>query len=209
MQRKRPCLPLPLKQNPTFPYRGCMKTKIITKPAVPAVTLVNIKAHLRIESTDTTFDARITPYLYAAIDQTENTTGRALISQTWDLIFDSWDELGCTFFPLGNLQSVTSVKYQDEDGETQTVSADDYLVDGAGTDEGRVIFHSDSDFDFPSLWESDPITVRVVCGFGDADTDVPDTIQSAIKLMVEGMDTGVDVQGTIDRLLNMNRLYGL
>lgn len=186
-----------------------MQTILVTKPAVPAVTLANIKTHLRIDALDTDYDARLTPYLNAAIDETEIITGRALISQTWDLVFETWNELGCTYFPFGRLQSVTSVKYQDEDGATQTVSADDYLVDGVGTDDGRVIFHSDSDFDYPSLWESDPITVRIVCGFGDADTDIPDSLQSAIKLMVEEMDAGITCQQAVDRLLNGNRLYAL
>lgn len=186
-----------------------MKAKIVTKPVVPAVTLVNIKAHLRIDALDTDHDTRIEPYLMAAIDEAEIRTGRALISQTWDVVFDTWNELGCTYFPFGKFQSVTSLTYQDEDGATQTVSADDYLVGGVGTDEGKMLFHSDSDFDFPVLWESDQITVRMVCGFGDADTDIPDSIKSAIKLMVEEIDTGVDCQKAIERLLNGNRLYSL
>jgi uncharacterized phiE125 gp8 family phage protein len=186
-----------------------MITKIITKPAVPAVTLNDIKEHLRIEPADTDHDARLTPYLDAAINEAENQTGRALITQTYDLIFNSWDEIGCTIFPFGNLQSVTSLKYNDEDGAEQTVSSDDYLVNGIDTDEGKIIFHSDSDFDYPVLYELDPITIRIICGYGDAATDVPLSIQSAIKLMVEEMNDGDNLKITIDRLLSQNRLWQL
>jgi uncharacterized phiE125 gp8 family phage protein len=181
-----------------------MKTKIATKPAVPAVTLASIKAHLRIDADDTDHDTRLTPYLESAVEIAENETGRALISQTWDLIFDSWAELGTTLFPLGNLQSVTSLKYFNSDGDEQTIETADYDVAGIDTDDGHIIY-SES----PALRDFDPITVQIVCGFGNADTDVPPSVQSAIKLMVEEMETGVDVQKTVDRLLNSNRLYTL
>ncbi len=181
-----------------------MKAKLATAPAKTAVTLDDIKHHLRIDKDDTAHDVRLTPYLDAAIDEAQTKTGRALISQTWDLIFDSWDELGTTLFPFGNLQSVTSLEYFDSDGAKQTVPTTDYSVGGIATDDGRILF-SDS----PALRDFDPITVQIVCGYGDADTDIPASIQSAIKLMVEEMDTGVDVEKAVDRLLNGNRLYSV
>jgi hypothetical protein len=121
-------------------------------------------------------------------------------------LFGRWTDLQRAVFSIGQLLAVSYIQYQDEDGETQTVSTDDYLVDKVGTDEGRIIFHSNSDFDFPDLWEADPITVRVVVGYGDTSASVPASIQSAIKLMVSDMENGDDSSKTIYSLLSECRI---
>jgi uncharacterized phiE125 gp8 family phage protein len=175
---------------------------LITVPAQPAITLADIKKHLRIPDADTDSDARLTIYRDSAISNVENLTGRALITQTWDLLFTSWSEMLATVLPLGQLQSVTHIKYKDEDGDEQTVSSDDYLVDRLLTDEGQIVIQDDSDFAYPDIYDTDSITVRIVCGYGDYAVDaegppitvnsIPRDLSSAMLMHVEWLETGLN-----------------
>ena len=186
-----------------------MIAKLITAPVISGLFLDDIKEHLRIGKLESDHDDRIEPYLLSAIDEAQDMTGRALITQTWAVIFDSWAEMVSCILPFGQLQSVVSIKYNDEDGAEQTVSADDYLVYGVGTDDGKILIPSDSDFDCPSLYEKDPITVTFICGYGTTAASIHPPILSAIKLMVEEMETGADVRQAVGRLLNLNRLWSI
>lgn len=181
-----------------------MIAKLVTAPANPAVTLNTVKGHLRIEIADTACDARLTPYLDASINDAESRLGRALITQTWDIIFSSWYELQKSVLPFGQLQSVASLKYFDADGVEQTVDTEDYYIPGLGTDDGRIIYEES-----PILRDFDPITVRIICGYGDDSTDVPAGVRAAIMLMVEEQETGVELEKTITRLLRPNRLQNI
>lgn len=184
-----------------------MIKKLITAPLAPAVTVDDIKYHLRIDPYDFDHDDRIEPYLYSAIAVVEELTGRALITQTWELMFERWVDLRMAVVSIGWLQEVSYIEYRDENGVTQTVLTDDYIVDKVGTDEGRIIFHSGSNFDFPDLWDADPITVGVVVGYGNTSLSVPVSIQSAIKLMVSDMENGSDSSQAIYSLLNPYRIW--
>lgn len=181
-----------------------MLKKLITAPAVPAVSLLDIKAHLRIDFDDDDHDDRLIPYLESAVAQVENITGRALITQTWDLVFSSWFELKYAPLPLGRLQAVVDIKYGDPSGVERTVPSESYLVGNVFTDEGWV---SLGGFDLPSLGLVDPITVRIIVGYGDSPADIPGSIQSAIKLMVSDMENGCDSSRAIDALLYSHRLF--
>lgn len=180
-----------------------MITKLITAPDIEPVSLADVKVQSRIYNTDS--DTLLQSLLDSAIAQAENITGRAVMTQTWAVIFESWAEMTACVLPFGQLQSVTSVKYNDEDGESQTVSTDDYLVGGIGTDEGRIIIYSDSDFDYPDLYEKDPITVTFVCGY-TADK-VPDTIKTAVKLLVESVFYDIDTADAVTAHLNPHRIW--
>lgn len=183
-----------------------MIAKLTTAPSTEPVTSTEVKAHLRVNNADS--DTYIADLTTSAIAQAEEITGRALITQTWAVIFDSWSEMIACGLPFGELQSVSSIKYNDEDGDEQTVSTDDYLVYGIGTDEGKIIIHSDSDFDYPDLYEKDPITVTFVCGYGNAD-DVPDMIKTAIKLLVESVFHDVDTEKAVESHLMPYKLWSL
>jgi len=159
-----------------------MITRIDTAPTEYPVSLSEVKTHLRLETDDTTEDTHLSALIDAAVLQAEDLTGRRLVTQTWEAVFDSWEAVECVL-PFGNLQSITSVKYQDEDNETQTVSPDDYQVVGVNTDCGGLVFPAESDFDYPSIWDVEPISVKFVCGYGDAE-DVPEPIKHVIKLIV-------------------------
>lgn len=104
-----------------------MTLKLTTAPAVEPITLANVKIKLGIDSADTTSDTQIGWMIPAARRWVEQRINRALITQTWQLYLDDFTDM--IRLPLGNVQSITHVKYTDQDGTVQTISASDYQTD--------------------------------------------------------------------------------
>ncbi|NIP96558.1 MAG: hypothetical protein GWO24_25240, partial [Akkermansiaceae bacterium] len=77
----------------------------------------------------------------AARTLAEQVQGRALITQTWDLTLDGWPAKGYFELPRAPLQSITSIKYYDEDDTEATVDSGTYFVDIA-SEPGRVVLNS-------------------------------------------------------------------
>lgn len=108
-----------------------MSLTLITAPAVEPLSLVEVKAHLRVVDSDD--DNLIALYIQAArsfVDGKDGFLGRALVTQTWQLTLDEFplDEIK---IPLPPLQSIVSVGYFDPAGNPQSVAQGDYYVDTA------------------------------------------------------------------------------
>ncbi len=169
-----------------------MALKLITPPSAEPVALAEAKVVLRIDHTDE--DLLIQGLITAARETCEHILGRAIMTQTWELVLDD--------FPCGNdielahppVQSITSVKYIDAiTGNLTTLSNTQYTLD------------SDSEpcFVVPARGVSWPATdnvanalrVRYVAGYVDADS-VPQSIKTwillAVKFMQENCPAGAD-----------------
>jgi uncharacterized phiE125 gp8 family phage protein len=156
-----------------------MPTKLITAALEHPVTLAEARQHLR--ATTTEEDALILALVYAAVEHAETFTGRALVTQTWDLLLDGFPFAREIELPFPPLQSVTSVKYIDPDDAEQTLAAANYHVDAASTP-GRVRLKPTASW--PSIADQpNAVTVRFVAGFGGT-AAVPFTIKAAILLVV-------------------------
>lgn len=150
-------------------------------PSAEPITLAEAKLHCKVD--DTADDDLITALIVAARQQAEHRTGRALVSQQWELTLDRFpvDSLD---LPKPKLVSVQSVKYLDEDGVLQTLAGTEYQV---VTDElvGRIL---------PTYGKSWPscrvqpgsVAIAYTCGYGAA-ADVPASIKSWIKMAVGTM----------------------
>lgn len=158
-----------------------MALRLYTAPATEPLTASEAKAHLRVEhSTD---DTLITALIVAARQHAEDFTGRALITQTWELYLDAFPDCDddVLYVPLPRLVSVTSISYVDTDGVTQTWNSTNYLVD-AKSEPARIT---------PAYGVSWPttrgqvnaVTMRFVAGYGAA-VDVPQTIKQAMLLII-------------------------
>lgn len=79
-------------------------------------------------SVNTTSDPMLSMLITAARKVSEDRTGIALITQTWERVMDKFpsNEIQIGKMPI---QSITSVKYCDTDGVWQTMSAADYTTD--------------------------------------------------------------------------------
>jgi uncharacterized phiE125 gp8 family phage protein len=153
---------------------------LVTAPATEPVTLVETKAHLRVDITDD--DVQIGSLVTAAREQLETDTRRALVTQTWDLVLDAFPREAKLELPLPPLASVTSITYKDADGITQTFPAGNYVV-AVSEIFGRIVLKSGFTWPSTTLWSADAVAVRFVAGYGGA-AAVPQTAKQAILLLV-------------------------
>lgn len=189
-----------------------MALKLITAATVLAVSLVEAKAHLRIDTTDD--DTLITAMIGAATQAAEHMTGRALMAQTWELTLDAFPSaLELTRVPV---QSITSITYADSTGASTVLSNTLYALDNA--DEFGFAYVVPV---YAGVWpetrdEINAVKVRYVAGYADA-ASVPESIKSWIKLQVGSMYEGREAEvigngsaislGFADRLLDRYRVW--
>lgn len=153
----------------------------IAAPASEPLDLATAKLHCRVDGNDD--DALVTALIVAAREQAEHETGRALVTQTWELVHDSFPEA----FELRKspIQSVTSIKYLDSTtGVEQTLAPADYLLDNA-REPGYVVPG------YGKAWPDSyavPNAVRCqyVCGYGNASA-VPQAIKQWMLLAIGTM----------------------
>lgn len=147
-------------------------------PTTEPVSLDEAKDHLRVTHTDE--DQLIDGLIKLAREDVESFVGRALVTQTWQWILDGWPVVLCV--PRPPLQSVTSITYLDENGDSQTWASSKYQVD-TSSHPGRIIPVEGEVY--PSLQGEtlNRVTVTYVAGYGAAST-VPQTFKQAMKLLV-------------------------
>lgn len=108
-------------------------------------------------------------------------TRRSLLTQTWIATFDYFSrEMPLRLAPV---QSVSSVKYIDQDGAEQTVSSALYRLYGADSWDPVVapIFGET----WPETQSTvEAVTIEFVAGYGDGLEDVPAPILHAVRMLV-------------------------
>ncbi len=154
-----------------------MAYRLITPPAIEPVTLDQIKADASLFGTRD--DSRIESVLIPATrGQAESITGRALITQTWELVLDDFplEEIRIWKAPV---QSITSVKYYDTNGTLTTLAADQYVLD-ADTPPAWLL--PAEGVSWPSTHDAaNSVIIRFVAGYGDSADDVPKEILAWIR----------------------------
>jgi len=161
-----------------------MKTVLKTAPVLFPVTLTEAKKQCEIIGTD--HDDYIEYLIAVATDQVEQYLRRRLITQTWYLYMDDWPRADYFNLPFGKLQSVTSIAYKDEDGDSSTFASADYIVE-ITSDPGRVVLGYNDVWPTDTLYPSNPITVEFVCGYGLTGASVPAAIRHAIRVAISDM----------------------
>lgn len=158
-----------------------MALKLKTGPTSEPITLPNAKAHLRVLSPDE--DTLIRDLLKAARETLEIATGRAFMSQTWELFLDKFPERNSPIklFRVP-VQSITTLAYIDTDGASQTLTeVTDFVLD-AKNEPARIVPAVDK------TWPStetivNAVTVTFLTGYTSAAL-VPHGIKAAIKLLL-------------------------
>ncbi len=93
-----------------------------------ALALSDVKTQLRI--TNTNDDDALRPFIAAIRHKTETYLGKTLITSTWELKLDAFEsELN---LPMDPIQSIESIGYVDENGDSQTLAASGYQFDRRG-----------------------------------------------------------------------------
>ena len=157
---------------------------IQTAPSSEPVTTAEVKSQARIDGTDE--DTLLDRLISVARVTVEKSTGRTLISQTWDVNYDDFPSGGNPIYlPNPPLQSVSSISYVDNAGSTQTWGASNYTVD-TDADIGRIFPAYDKSY--PTVRnQRNAVTVRFVSGYGASSSDVPEPIRHAILMMAGEM----------------------
>ncbi len=105
-----------------------MPLKLITPPAFEPVALAEAKAQCNVDLAFTDDDALLSSMIAAARGHAEHLTGRALPTQTLELVLDRFSA-GAIELPRPPLASVESVKCLDAAGAEQTMDPALYRVD--------------------------------------------------------------------------------
>ena len=140
-----------------------MITRLITGPTGEVLTLDEAKDHLVVDHT--LDDSLIRALIQAAVTQAEDLTNRRLLTQTWRLYLQDWPSGDEIILPYGQLQSVTSVTYLDDDGVTNTLAATTYTVD-TDSEPARIVLEDDETWPTESLYPANAIIIEFVCGYG-------------------------------------------
>ena len=139
---------------------------VVTPPAALAVSLDDVKEHLRVDSTAE--ESLITDYIHEATAFCESYTHRAFLTQTWKGVLDGFpSEIRLARPPL---QGVTSVVYTDTDGTQQTLSESAYGVD---TESLIGTVRPAYNTSWPSTRSNTEVVTTYTCGYGDEAEDLP------------------------------------
>lgn len=148
-------------------------------PSVEPVLTADQKTWMRVDGSDE--DTLIGSLAAAARAYIEMATSRQCITATWVLKMDNFPA-GDIVLPIFPLQSITSIKYYDNNDVQQTWTSSLYDVDTA-MEPGRVRPASGEDYPSAVRGHSDDIEITFVAGDGDAASDVPDGIKAAINIL--------------------------
>ena len=186
-----------LRARTTFTqYRG---HAIVTLPIVEPVTAAELRAHLA--ETETALpDADANDLIATAREMIEETTGLAMISQTWRMVLDAWpsqraewwdgvrqgaiadingapDYVYLPRYPLASIDAVTV--YDEASTAASVVVADTFDVD-TYQKPGRMVLRSGATWPI-ALRGSNAIDVDYIAGFGSTAASVPPTLRRAVK----------------------------
>lgn len=153
-----------------------MTTPILITPGAEPITQAEIDSWVKDPAPEdrALLDALVT----AARQWMESAMDRQLISATWEIrmpYFPPWVE-----FPYPPLQSVVSVKYDDVNGDEQTLATDTYDV--VTTETPGYLALAYGKYWPPVDINPEAVRIRFVAGYGNA-SDVPELAKTAIKML--------------------------
>jgi uncharacterized phiE125 gp8 family phage protein len=155
-----------------------MYSKVTVEPSGEPVSLLDIKKDLRVDHDEE--DGRIGSMIISARQTIEQYTNSSLITQTRVLKLDAFPACETIYLPNGPVQSVTSISYVDEDGNTQNLVLDtDYYADF----DSKIARLEAVNFWPATKDRPNAVTITYVCGYGSASA-VPSPLKSALSLLV-------------------------
>ena len=191
-----------------------LSLRLVTPPSTEPITLDEAKLQCRVDTSDE--DALLAHYITAARGLVEAESGRALLTQTWEMRIDGWYEFGDGIIrlPYAPTQQVEGIVWLDSDGVSHTVDPNTYLVDTSSLPPRIVPVSS---------WPTTPemvsiagIRITFVAGWEERDK-VPAWAKQAILLLVAhwyenreavaSVGNPRDLPIAVDRLLAAHRVW--
>jgi len=101
---------------------------VVTGPASEPITLAEAKRQLFLAESDTSQDAELVNRIQAAREQWEHDTDSVMLTQTLSVTLEKFEgrEIELSSRPI---QSITHIKYYDENDTLQTLSSSKYSLD--------------------------------------------------------------------------------
>jgi uncharacterized phiE125 gp8 family phage protein len=169
--------------------------QLVTAPTIEPISLDEAKRHARIASGD---DGLVQRYRVAARETAEQTLNRGLLTQTWQLVLDTWTPV--IYLPRAaplqndaNASPSTAplVQYYATSGTLTTLSSTVYTVDTVSRP-GRIALAPGQSWpSLQSLRQSGRILVTYVIGWTTA-AAVPERIKQGIRMYVSYLDMNRD-----------------
>ena len=179
---------------------------LTTEPATEPITKAETKLWLKIDD-DITDDDIIDSLIESARKLAEDYCNRAFIDQSWTLSLDCMPEE--IYLPKGYLDSVTSVNVYSDAGVASLQDSTYYQV--VTGENGMLFLESGYSWDTTTRPE-DQMRIIYKVGYGDATTDIPEGLKTAIKQLVaylyENRET-TELPGLIKSLLNPYKIYNI
>lgn len=174
-----------------------------SEPAAKVISVADFKAYMKIDGSDE--DTILGNIIDAATNLAEVYTKRAFITQTQKLTLDGFDgsnqgdyfaEAGiyniprsairsgdAIELPRSPIQAITSITTYNDANASSVFDSASYSVDTNG---GRVYLNDG--YSWPTnLRDQAAVEIVYTCGYGDASTDVPSTIITAVMMQAASM----------------------
>ncbi len=174
-----------------------MALKLTTPPALEPVTLDEAKLHLRV---DINYDDNlISGLIKSAREYCENFQNRAYYTQTLELTLDNFPSNNYIILPRPPLQSVTSIKYKDSDGNETTLDQSKYIVD-TDSEPGKVVLAYGESWPSFTPYPTGAVKIQYVAGYDDI-ASIPQMVKQAMLLLIGHWyeNREATVAGTISR----------
>ena len=208
----------------TFPVQDDTWSDILTKEytgqksyiraiATVAEESAVFGASVNIMDAENAEDEYLTDLIQAARGYLESRTRRALITRTETYaIHDFPDDDEFIEIPFGNLQSVDSIIYTDDEGAETTMAAFEYRVEDRAKFLSRIYPAYGSDWPEYNPPAGNNIVITFTCGYGTSADDVPSVLKRAILMIcsdwyhdrgeiVKDARTKVFENPTVDRII--------
>lgn len=161
-----------------------MGLSLVTGPADEPLTIEEVQEAASIDDdliTSPSEQAYINGLIKSARFAAEAATRRVFITQEWEITLERFPGRYITI-PLPPLQSITSIKYVDNNGVQQTLDSSVYIVD-TSSEPGVITPAYDEVWPTPRF-QLNSVIIRFVAGYGTA-ADVPEGIKLWMKFMIK------------------------
>lgn len=150
-------------------------TRLITPPPFEPVTLEELRKHSVVEFDDD--DQYLMDLLRTCREKVEDDTGRALVSQTWEVVYTCFPAL--INLPRPPLLAVESIKYYDTDGIEQTLAPATYQVSSHGI-AARIAPAPATSWPGTQTDRLNAVTIRFQAGYVDLTSTSPPTTPNPV-----------------------------
>ncbi|WP_299347656.1 phage head-tail connector protein [uncultured Maritalea sp.] len=157
-----------------------MTSFLLTGPALEPISLDDAKTFLRVS--DVVDDQLISTLIAAARVHVETLTRRAMITQIWRNVLDSWPLNNQVELPLGPFQNLVAVRVFDGDGNPALLPLTQFVGEDQ-TAPARIILPRTINGQ-PNLRVNAAIEIDYQVGFGTGPDDVPTDLKQSLLTLI-------------------------